>query len=92
MELFMMRVQAGVDKPQVLSVRKLGKLKAEELVIAGKLSNAEISFISLDAFVELIAWQMLEELCEDNRPGFICCPLQSVRGRLKIRTADVKVK
>jgi len=65
-----MRVQTCFDIPQALPVRQLGKRQAQQLVIAGKPPNPVVAAVSVNAFVEIIAWQMLKELRKD-RPSWI---------------------
>lgn len=65
-ELFVMRVQACFDIPQALSVRKLSKSQTKKLVLAGKPSDSVVPVIPMNAFVKLIARQMLKQLSEDR--------------------------
>jgi len=96
-ELFVMRVQACLDVPQALPVRKLRKGQAQQLIIAGKASNPVIAVIAAHAFVELISRQMLKELRKD-RPSWIhrlSSPVSSGKttgqnGRCKFKSEKTK--
>jgi len=68
-KLFVMRVQACLNIPQVFPVCKLRIGKAEKLIIAGKFSDTVIALILFNEFVILITWQMLHYLCENGFPG-----------------------
>jgi hypothetical protein len=65
--------------PQALPVLELCKCEAQELVITGKPSNPVVAVISVNAFIELVAWQMLKELCKDrpSRIHLLSSPISS---------------
>jgi len=65
-KLLLMRVQACLNIPQAFSIRKLGVSKAEKLIVTGKPSDPVIAIVLLDEFAKLIAWEMLQYLCENS--------------------------
>jgi len=61
-----MRVQACLNIPKAFSIRKLGVSKAEKLIVTGKPSDPVIASVLLDELAKLIAWEMLQYLCENS--------------------------
>jgi len=59
-----MRVQACLNIPKAFSIRKLGVRKTEKLIVTGKPSDPVIAIVLLDELAKLIAWEMLQYLCE----------------------------
>jgi hypothetical protein len=80
-KLLVMRVQACLNIPQAFPVRKLGIGNTEELIITGKLSDTMIALVLFNEFVKLIAWQMLQYLCENGFPGIHWQPSLPFLGR-----------
>src|SRR6266496_1403860 len=65
-ELFSMRVQAGVDLSKTFPTRNLSVRKAKELIECGKLLYPVFSPIPVDADIEVMAWEKLEQLPENG--------------------------
>ena len=58
--------QAGFDIAKAFSVSELGKSHAEELIVARELSSPVISLVPLNAFVEFVSGQGVQNLREDD--------------------------
>jgi len=65
-EFVALGTQAGFDVAQALAIGQLGKGHAEELVVAREFSDSVIALIPLNAFVEFVPGEEIQELGEDN--------------------------
>jgi hypothetical protein len=65
-ELFPMRVQAGIDLSKTFPTRNLSVREAKELIECGKFLYPVFSPIPVDAYIEVVTWEKLEQLPENG--------------------------
>ena len=58
--------QASFDIAKTFSVSELGKSHTEELVVAREFSSPVISLVPVNAFVEFVSGQGVQNLREDD--------------------------
>jgi len=61
--------QAGLDVAETLAESKLGKSQTKELIEARKSAHFVISAVTCHALVELVGWDVIDELGEDHAAG-----------------------
>ena len=64
-ELALNCTQAGFDVAETLSKGQLGKSKTKELIETRKSAEFIIAAVALDALVELVRWEVIDQLGED---------------------------
>jgi hypothetical protein len=60
------RPQASFDIAQTLAVGQLSKCQAKELIETGKATEFIVSTVPLDALVELVGWDVIDQLREND--------------------------
>ena len=68
--------QTCLDIPQTFAITQLGKCHAQKLIHAGKTLHLVLSFVSGDAFAEILERQKIHNLSK-NRPSGIHRPFPS---------------
>jgi len=71
--------QAGFDIAKAFSVSELGKSHTEELIVAREFSDSVIALIALNAFVEFVPGEEIQDLGE-NDSSSMHPPFLSVMG------------
>ena len=71
--------QAGFDISEAFSVSELGKGHTEELIVAREFSDPVVALIPLNAFVELVSGQEIQDL-RKNDSSSMHPPFLSVMG------------
>jgi hypothetical protein len=65
-ELAVDRSQAGFDITQALAIGQLSKCDAKELIQTRKSPEFMVTPVALDALVELVGWDVIDQLREDD--------------------------
>jgi hypothetical protein len=65
-ELAVDRSQAGFDITQALALGQLSKCDAKELIQTRKSPEFMVTPVALDALVELVGWDVIDQLREDD--------------------------
>jgi hypothetical protein len=73
----MHRVQTDFDIAKALAVRQLRERHRKKLIETGKRAHAMISSITLDALVELVPGEEIQQLCK-NVSTLVHLPLLSI--------------
>jgi hypothetical protein len=60
------RSQASFDIAQTLAVGQLSKCQAKELIETGKATEFIVSTVPIDALVELVGWDVIDQLREND--------------------------
>ena len=88
-ELGLKGAQAGFDIAKAFAVSQLGEGHAEELIPTGKCSDAMISPVMLDAFVELVLWNSCEDLGKNGLSRVHWrCPPSMRKGQSLLRSSS----
>jgi hypothetical protein len=64
-----MGIEARYNISQAFAVGQLSERHAEKLIHAREAPDLVIAVIAKDALVELVLWQMLDQLSKDRFPG-----------------------
>jgi len=68
-EFVSMRMQTGLDVSQTIPARELGEGHREVLIPAGEVAHPTVSLISIDALVEFVTGDELEQLSKNGLLG-----------------------